>query len=293
MFKQHSLWSFYFLCYFAPLQLCMKQTIFGTKNMNLSLNGKTALICGSTQGIGLAIAEELALLGANCILLARNEEKLKEILPTLHKAQGQEHKYAVADFAGVESVKTVARELVNQSPVHILINNTGGPAAGPILDAELADFSKAFSMHVLCNQALAQIIVPVMKQEKYGRIINIISTSVRTPLKNLGVSNTIRWAVASWAKTLATELAPFGITVNNVLPGSTATARLDSLFATIAEKRNVSSQVVSDEWLKEIPMQRFGDAHEIAAFAAFLASPAASYITGTSTAVDGGKTPAM
>ncbi|RFS21350.1 SDR family NAD(P)-dependent oxidoreductase [Chitinophaga silvatica] len=261
--------------------------------MNLSLNGKTALICGSTQGIGLAIAEELALLGANCILLARNEDKLKEIIPTLRSTEGQNHRYAVADFSNVEAVKHMAVSLVQQTPIHILINNTGGPAAGPILDAQLSDFTNAFTQHILCNQTLAQVLVPVMKKEGYGRIINIISTSVKTPLKNLGVSNTIRWAVASWAKTLATEVAPFGITVNNVLPGSTSTARLDSLFNTLAEKRNVSPSVISEEWLKEIPMQRFGEAHEIAAFAAFLASPAASYITGTSTAVDGGKTPAM
>lgn len=261
--------------------------------MNLSLNGKTALVCGSTQGIGLATAEELASLGANCVLMARNEEKLRSIIPGLPAEKGQQHSYVVADFSDVAQVKEAATKLVAQTPVHILINNTGGPAAGPILDAATDDFAKAFSMHVLCNQALAQVLVPSMKQAGYGRIINIISTSVKTPLKNLGVSNTIRWAVASWAKTLATELAPFGITVNNVLPGSTATARLESLFSNLAAARNVTPDVVSSEWLKEIPMQRFGEAHEIAALAAFLASPAASYITGTSTAVDGGKTPAM
>lgn len=261
--------------------------------MNLSLNGKTALICGSTQGIGLAIAEELALLGANCVLIARNEEKLQSIIPTLHTGKDQQHKYLVADFSDLEQVSAVATALVASTPVHILVNNTGGPAAGPILDANPDAFTKAFSMHVLGNQTLAQILVPTMKKAGYGRIINIISTSVKTPLKNLGVSNTIRWAVASWAKTLATELAPFGITVNNVLPGSTATARLESLFTTLATSRNVSPDVIASEWLGEIPMQRFGDAHEIAALAAFLASPAASYITGTSTAVDGGRTPSM
>ncbi|MBO9728080.1 MAG: SDR family oxidoreductase [Chitinophaga sp.] len=261
--------------------------------MDLSLNGKTALVCGSSQGIGLATAEELALLGATCILLARNEDRLKSVLPGLSTNQGQQHRYVVADFSEVAQVTAVATGIAAQGPVHILVNNTGGPAAGPILSADATAFTDAFSQHLLCNQALAQALVPGMIAAGFGRIINIISTSVKTPLKNLGVSNTTRWAVAAWSKTLATELAPHGITVNNVLPGSTSTARLEGLFRSSAAARNVSPEVVAAEWLKEIPMQRFGEAREIAALAAFLASPAAAYITGTSTAVDGGKTPVM
>ncbi|MET3881065.1 SDR family oxidoreductase [Chitinophaga sp. OAE865] len=261
--------------------------------MDLSLKGKTALVCGSSQGIGLATATELALLGAECILFARNEDRLKAALSTLSTASGQQHSYAVADFSDITQVTAAAEKIAASGPVHILINNTGGPAGGPILEAGAAAFTAAFSQHLLCNQALAQIFVPGMISAGFGRIINIISTSVKAPIKNLGVSNTTRWAVAAWSKTLATELAPHGITVNNVLPGSTSTARLEGLFKSSAAARNVSPEVVEAEWLKEIPMQRFGKAHEIAALAAFLASPAAAYITGTSTAVDGGKTPVV
>jgi 3-oxoacyl-[acyl-carrier protein] reductase len=261
--------------------------------MDLSLKGKTALVCGSSQGIGLATAEELALLGATCILLARNEDRLKTALSMLDTANGQQHSYEIADFSDEAQVKAMAATLAARGPVHILVNNTGGPAGGPILDAPATAFTAAFSQHVVCNQLLAQALVPGMISAGYGRIINIISTSVKAPIKNLGVSNTTRWAVAAWSKTLATELAPHGITVNNVLPGSTSTSRLYSLFKDNAAARNVSPDVVAAEWLKEIPMQRFGEAREIAAMAAFLASPAAAYVTGTSIAVDGGKTPVM
>ncbi|NML41204.1 SDR family oxidoreductase [Chitinophaga sp. G-6-1-13] len=259
--------------------------------MNISLEGKTALVCGSSQGLGLATAIELAALGATCILTARNEEKLKAAVAQLADDAGQPHRYIVSDFTDLEAVTDLAADIALEGPVHILINNTGGPAAGPILQASTSTLSDAFSQHVLCNQVLAQALVPGMIQAGYGRIINIISTSVKAPLKNLGVSNTTRWAVAAWAKTLANELAQHGITVNNVLPGSTLTDRLDKLFIAAAAARNVSPATVAEEWRNEIPMKRFGEAHEVAAMAAFLASPAASYVTGTSIAVDGGKTP--
>ncbi|WP_343747033.1 SDR family oxidoreductase [Chitinophaga sp.] len=259
--------------------------------MNISLQGKTALVCGSSQGIGLATAIELAALGATCILTARNEEKLKAAVAQLAADAGQPHRYIVADFTNLDEITDLAADLALEGPVHILVNNSGGPAAGPVLQASTTAFSDAFSQHLLCNQVLAQALVPGMIQAGYGRIINIISTSVKAPLKNLGVSNTTRWAVAAWAKTLANELAQHGITVNNVLPGSTATDRLEKLFNATAAARNVSPDVVAEEWRYEIPMKRFGEAHEIAAMAAFLASPAASYVTGTSIAVDGGRTP--
>lgn len=259
--------------------------------MDLSLQGKTALICGSSQGLGLATAIELAALGATCILTARNEEKLKAAVAQLASDAGQPHRYIVSDFTDLEAVSDLAADIALEGAVHILINNTGGPAAGPILHASTTALADAFSQHVLCNQVLAQALVPGMIEAGYGRIINIISTSVKAPLKNLGVSNTTRWAVAAWAKTLANELAQHGITVNNVLPGSTLTDRLEKLFSAAAAARSVSPATVAEEWRNEIPMKRFGEAHEVAAMAAFLASPAASYVTGTSIAVDGGKTP--
>lgn len=258
--------------------------------MNLSLEGKNAIICGSTQGIGLAIAEELALLGANCTLIARNEDSLKEVIKELDIAMRQQHNYLVADFSKPGEVKLIIEKYVKDRAVHILINNTGGPPAGKIFDANEEDFLKAFNQHLICNHILTKAVVPSMKKEKYGRIINIISTSVKIPLKNLGVSNTIRGAVASWAKTMANELGQFNITVNNLLPGNITTQRLSSLIEATAKKGNVVIQVVEQNMKDEIPMKRFGDPAEIAALAAFLASPAGSYISGTSIPVDGGKT---
>ena len=258
--------------------------------MNLSLKEKNAVICGSTQGIGLAIAKELALLGANCTLIARNEETLKKVIPDLDTSLGQHHGFHVADFSKPAEVRSMIEEHVKHHAVHILINNTGGPPAGMIMDAKEEDFLKAFNQHLICNHILTKAVVPSMKKEGYGRIINIISTTVRIPLKNLGVSNTIRGAVASWAKTMANELGQFNITVNNLLPGNISTQRLASLIDTNAKNANTGTDKVEQSMKNEIPMKRFGEPSEIAAVAAFLASPAGSYVSGVSIPVDGGKT---
>ncbi len=258
--------------------------------MNLSLQGKTALICGSTQGIGFAIAKELALLGADCILLARNIESLQTAKAQLDTASGQVHQIAVADFSDIESVKNAIALLLKNNTIHILINNTGGPPAGPIVNAKQEDFLSALNLHLINNHNLATAVIDGMKQSGYGRIINIVSTSVKIPLNNLGVSNTTRAAVAGWAKTLANEVAQFGITVNNVLPGATSTVRLSSIIENKSKKTNTELKEVEDEMLHEIPMRRFGQPEEIAAMAAFLTTPAAAYITGQSICVDGGRT---
>ena len=258
--------------------------------MNLSLEGKYAIICGSTQGIGFAIAEELALLGANCTLIARSEDALKTAIQTLDIALRQQHNFLIADFSKTEEVKKVIQDHVANHPVHILINNTGGPAAGPIIEATEEAFLNTFNQHLICNHILTKAVVPSMKKEGFGRIINVISTSVKVPLKNLGVSNTIRGAVASWAKSMANELGQFNITVNNILPGFTATQRLSTLIENIAKRGNTVVDIVEENMKEEVPMKRFADASEIAAVAAFLASPAASYINGSSIPVDGGRT---
>jgi len=258
--------------------------------MNLSLEGKYAVICGSTQGIGHAIAEELALLGANCTLIARNEEALKAAVHGLDIALRQQHNYLVADFSKPDEVKAAIEKHIKTTPVHILINNSGGPAAGPVIEATEEAFLNTFNQHIICNHILAKAVVPSMKKEGYGRIINVISTSVKIPLKNLGVSNTIRGAVASWAKSMANELGQFNITVNNVLPGFTSTQRLSSLIENIAKRGNTVVDIIEKNMMEEVPMKRFADASEIAAMAAFLASPAASYVNGTSIPVDGGRT---
>jgi 3-oxoacyl-[acyl-carrier protein] reductase len=258
--------------------------------MNLSLKDKNAVVCGSTQGIGMAIAKELALLGANCTLIARNGEALKKVISGLDISLGQRHGFQVADFSKPDEVRTVIEAHVKDNAVHILVNNTGGPPAGMIMDAKEEEFLRAFNQHLICNHILTTAVVPSMKKEEYGRIINIISTNVRIPLKNLGVSNTIRGAVASWAKTMANELGQFNITVNNLLPGNIDTQRLSFVIDASAKNANISREKVEQSMKNEIPMKRFGEPSEIAAVAAFLASPAGSYVSGVSIPVDGGKT---
>lgn len=261
--------------------------------MDLNLSNKNALVCGSTQGIGKAAAAELALLGANVTLIARNEEKLASVLAGLDSSKDQQHGYLVADFDNPEQLKLALRGFLKTNTVDILINNTGGPPGGQAIDAKPEEYLQAFSNHLICNQILVQSVVPYMKAANFGRIINIISTSVKTPLKGLGVSNTIRGAVASWAKTLSLELAPFGITVNNVLPGFTMTGRLESLMQGRAEKENKSNDEIKKDMISTIPASRIGEAAEIAAAIAFLATPAAAYINGINLPVDGGKTPSL
>jgi 3-oxoacyl-[acyl-carrier protein] reductase len=258
--------------------------------MNLDLKGKRAVVCGSTQGIGKASAIELASLGASVTLVARNEEKLKAVLSELDTSKEQKHDYLVADFELPEQLKEKIQSFAQKQVAHILINNTGGPPAGAALDAAPTDFLKAFSAHLICGQILVQALVPGMKKENFGRIINIISTSVKIPIKGLGVSNTIRGAVANWSKTLSHELAPFGITVNNVLPGTTMTGRLESIINNNAAKAGKSFEEAKQKMIDEVPAGRISEPHEVAAVVAFLASPAAGYINGVNLPVDGGRT---
>ncbi len=259
--------------------------------MNLDLSNKTAFVCGSTQGIGKAAAIELALLGAKVVLIARNETALKSTLEEINHINHQKNELIVADFSQPEQLKLALEKHISQhGAAHILVNNTGGPPAGKISDAKTQEFLSAFNNHLICNHILAEALLPFMKQEKFGRIINIISTSVKQPLKGLGVSNTIRAAVANWAKTLSFEVAAYGITVNNVLPGATSTARLQGIISNKSLKMNESVDKISQEMLDEIPAGRFAAAEEIAAAVAFLASPAAAYINGINVPVDGGRT---
>lgn len=259
--------------------------------MDLNLIGLRALVCGSTQGIGKACAMELAALGANITMIARNRDKLNKAKEELPSSHGQKHDFIIADFDFPAELKMLTGNYIKETgSFDILINNTGGPPSGPILDAGSDEFTKAFSNHLLCNHILAQSVIPAMKHKKFGRIINIISTSVKQPLKGLGVSNTIRAAVANWAKTLSFELAPFGITVNNVLPGATSTSRIDEILTAKSFKTGKPRNELEQEMISEIPMKRFAEPHEIAAAVAFLASPAAGYITGINVPVDGGRT---
>lgn len=257
--------------------------------MNLDLTNKTAFVCGSTQGLGKSSAEELAILGANVVLIARNEEKLISVIKELDTSKNQKHNYIVADFSDVNALKINLEAYLKINPlVHILINNTGGPKGGPILHANLEEFNQTFSNHLLCNQILVQAVVPSMKLAGYGRIINIVGTAVKQPVMGLGVSNTIRAAVANWGKTLAGELGSYGITVNNVLPGLTKTARLESVLNAKSVENNANRNLIDEKVLLDIPAGRFGEPTEFGAIIAFLSSPVAGYINGINLPVDGG-----
>ncbi|MDA9564303.1 SDR family oxidoreductase [Flavobacteriales bacterium] len=259
--------------------------------MNLDLTGKSAIVCGSTQGIGKATAMQLASQGANIILVARNEEKLNEVKNQLDTSKEQNHHYIKADFSFPPELKLVVEDFIEiNGPVNILVNNTGGPAGGPIKDAKVEEFTQTFTNHLVCNHIMAQAVIEGMKSEGYGRIVNVISTSVKQPLNGLGVSNTIRGAVANWSKTLANELGQFNITVNNVLPGATNTIRLKSIIEAKSAKTGQSVEEIGKAMANQVPMQRIAEPEEVANAISFLCSPAAGYINGINVPVDGGRT---
>ncbi len=257
--------------------------------MDLNLSGRQALVCGASEGIGRAAAHELAQLGASVTVLSRRAEALQAVTQSLPVIDGlQKHDWLAVDVADPAALQVAVQRFADR-PCHILINNTGGPPGGRAIDAPALAYLDAFRHHLLANQMLVQNLVPGMRASGWGRIINVISTSVKEPIANLGVSNSIRGAVASWAKTLSRELGGDGITVNNVLPGYTRTRRLEQILSDRSTATGQDEATVSRAMLASVPAGRFAEATEIAAAIAFLASPAAGYINGVSLAVDGGR----
>jgi len=257
--------------------------------MDLNLSGRHALVCGGSAGIGRAAAHELALLGADVTVLARRVEALQAVVDALPRSGAQRHGLLVADMSRREALRQAVSALAQARPVHILVNNSGGPGGGPVLDAGEAAFSDAFGRHLLASQVLVQSLVPGMRTAGWGRIVNVVSTSVYEPIAGLGVSNTVRGAVAGWAKTLSRELAPAGITVNNVLPGYTDTARIDQILHERSTASGRPRAEVLAGMLAGVPAGRMARPEETGGVIAFLCSPAAAYVTGVSLAVDGGR----
>jgi 3-oxoacyl-[acyl-carrier protein] reductase len=276
------------IAHLAPIYF---RTLFNHIRMEAPLLHQNALVCGSTQGIGKATALRLAQLGARVTLLARDPVKLASTVKELDAMHGQAHATLCVDMSDTTALEQVITgHVASHGPLHILVNNTGGPPPGLAHEADVTAFERAFRLHLLAYQTLVRALVPGMKAATHGRIINVISTSVKQPLPNLGVSNTIRGAVAQWSKTLASELGPYGITVNNVLPGATSTERLTAIIRNKSAKTGASEEAVTHEMLAEIPLRRFAQPEEIAAAICFLAGPDGAYINGINLPVDGGRT---
>lgn len=257
--------------------------------MDLDLKGRHALVCGASEGIGRAAAHELALLGADVTVLARRAAVLREVADALPRAGAQRHDLLAADVSQHFELAQAVAALAAERPVQVLVNNTGGPPGGALQEAEIGAFLDAFNRHLIANHVLVQAVLPGMRQAGYGRIVNVVSTSVREPIPNLGVSNTIRGAVASWAKTLSRELAPDAITVNNVLPGYTETARVAQIVHDRMRKDGRGEDEVRAAMRAHVPAGRFAEPSEVGGVIAFLCSPAAGYVNGVSLAVDGGR----
>ncbi|MCB1044580.1 MAG: SDR family oxidoreductase [Acidobacteria bacterium] len=256
--------------------------------MKLQLHGKTALVCAGSKGIGAAAARQLASLGCRVMVIARSQTNLDEVCASL---DGSGHITLQADMNDHKNViEKISDRLDETGPIEIVINNMAGPKGGPLLGADAEEIAHGMHGHVLLAHKLAQLLVPGMQARSYGRIVNIISTSVKVPIVGLGVSNTVRGAMANWAKTMSIELAPHGITVNNVLPGFTETERLESIITARAAKSGQSEEGVRRDLMNSVPAGRFGTADEVGSAIAFLASPAAGYINGINLPVDGGRT---
>ncbi|MGQ9818924.1 MAG: SDR family oxidoreductase [Candidatus Kapaibacteriales bacterium] len=257
--------------------------------MNIQLNNYRALVCGASQGIGLAIAKAFASSGATVTLLARNESKLKELVLELNNVTLNAHSYISVDMTNIKELQMKITEYVQKiDSFDILVNNSGGPPQGKLYESSVYELESAFRQHIVSAQVLLQALLPKMKAKSYGRIINIVSIGLKQPIDNLGVSNTIRGAMGSWAKTLSRELGEYGITVNNILPGYTLTERLETLIRYNAEKNRIGYTEELQKIQQKIPAKRLGKPEEIANLVVFLASPLASYINGVSIPVDGG-----
>ena len=254
-----------------------------------------AVVCGASQGIGKEIAVLLASQGIRVLAVARTESKLKNVVALMKEISDLDHSYFSCDLSQSKELDSLTQHIHSTSSFNILICNSGGPKSGPLIDSPPEAFLEGFKNHVLGNQKLLQSMLPAMKlpamkSSSWGRVVNILSTSVKAPIPNLGVSNTIRGAVAQWAKTLSLELGPLNITVNNVLPGYTDTERLSALLEAASQRTGQSKEEIKKDWINKVPLKRFASPQEIAFAVGFLCSNNADYISGINLPVDGGRT---
>jgi 3-oxoacyl-[acyl-carrier protein] reductase len=256
--------------------------------MNLGLVGRVARVTAASKGLGRAIAEELAAEGATVAMCARGEAALKEAADSV-ASRGNQVLPIVGDVSRTEDVERIVGDTIARfGRVDILVNNAGGPPSGPFESLTPAQWDEAIRLTLLSAVNLTRLVLLGMKERKWGRIINVTSITVKQPVDGLMLSNSIRAAVTGFARTLANEVASFGITVNNILPGFTRTERVEELARQTAEREGITADEALAKSISQIPMRRLAEPREFAAVAAFLASERASYVTGVSVAVDGG-----
>ena len=262
---------------------------------NLSFINKNIFVGGSTNGIGWESAKLFAKYGGNLTLITRNEHLLLKRVQELPNNGNQQHNYIVADFSNPENLEKAINEFILDKDINydVIINNTGGPPSGELGKASTDELLSAFNLHLISFHKILGVLIEGMKSKEAGSIINIISTSVKQPLNGLGVSNTIRGAVANWAKTLANELGVYNITVNNILPGATNTGRLKEIIKNKAQKLNLQESAIEKQMADQVPLKRIAEPIEVANAVLFLASDKARYISGINLPVDGGRTKSL
>ncbi|HSQ23800.1 MAG TPA: SDR family oxidoreductase [Pyrinomonadaceae bacterium] len=257
--------------------------------MDLGLSNKVALVAAASRGLGRAVAEELAAEGASLIICSRKPETIERVADEIKNAAGVEVLGVAADVSNSDEVARLVQSASERfGRIDILVTNAGGPPAGQFESFTLEQWEDATRLLLHSAVELARHVLPGMKERHWGRILNITSIAVKQPVDNLILSNSLRAAVTGFARTLANEVASFGVTVNNIMPGYTRTERVEELARMMSEKQGITPAEFVARWEKEIPMRRIGEPREFAALAAFLVSERASYITGTSIPVDGG-----
>ena len=260
----------------------------GFCNMNIDLTNKNALIGGSSKGIGLAIAQRLASSGANVTLMARNESALRKAVSELDQSKGQNHQFLIVNFSDYKGFSKQIDEYFKKNNIDILVNNTQGPLPGKATEKEINDYQTAFDLLFKCAIHTTSLAIRNMKNQSWGRVINVSSISVKEPLNNLVLSNSLRAAIVTWAKSLSIDMAEFNITINNILTGFFDTERLNQLSAAKAKLQRKTTSEINNEIKSIIPMKRFGKVEEYANLVCFLASEQSAYITGTNIPIDGG-----